>query len=96
MTDYNEEVIAGPDDKAYKEALAIAKASGYGQSDLNYGHDNYVDIDDVKNAEDIPDTYALKNAIDSVNAGKKEADYRPEYNGYDDIAALEGKDGFEY
>lgn len=73
-TDFDEKVIAGPDDKAYKEALAIAKNSGHGETDIDFGYGgygNYVDIDDVRNKEDIPDTYALKAKIDHVNAEKK-------------------------
>lgn len=80
VTDFNEEVIAGPDDKAYKEALAIAKNSGNGQTDINFGYGaphggihgantghheqigdgNYIDLKDVREQEDMPDTYALK------------------------------------
>ena len=85
VTDFDEKVIAGPDDKAYKQALAIAQMSGKGYSDIKFGgyngqdvnaqyvDEDYIGIEDVKEAEDIPDTYALKQKIDLVNAQKEKA-----------------------
>ena len=74
MKDYDEKVIAGPNDLAYKEALEIAKKNGYGTSELKWDDDkSYIGIEHVKNKEAITDTYALKHQIDIVNAKKKKS-----------------------
>lgn len=54
ITDFDERVIAGPNDQMYKDALDLARLNGHGYSEISDTH--FADMKTFTVNEDTPDT----------------------------------------